>query len=231
MASNHGWKVELIPWDHQNPDHVERLYDQRVACGWRSDEVPLWVESAKKGGKIFFWIVLSDALPDRERVVQKFVKASPRESASLRDTAAEVRLVPRQPTMRGFNPIGHVALDIHTPKEDMELGLPAVGTVWIHQLYISHTLQGGGFGVGTMSKIEALAAAEPINAHLAALDTVSREVHMDPEKRTVLYGEGRLPPPRVSTEEWYIRLGYEPFRRKAGGYIWASKDGADIPSK
>lgn len=55
----------------------------------------------------------------------------------MKDTAAQVRLVPRQPTMVEFIPIGHVAVDIHEPEEDMKLGLPATGTVWIHQLYVS----------------------------------------------------------------------------------------------
>ncbi|KAL7627673.1 hypothetical protein AAE478_001866 [Parahypoxylon ruwenzoriense] len=198
MASKHAWKIELIPWDHLSPEHVKRMYDQRVACGWRSDEVPSWVEAAKKGGKIFYWVAFSDTLPDRDQLIQKHVEAYPKESTYLRDTAAEIRLVPRQPTVVEFIPIGHVAVDIHTPEEDLKLGLPATGTVWIHQLYISYTLQRGGFGAGTISKIETLAAKDPMNAKIIALDTLSREMQTDPEWLEVLYGEGRLPPPAVS---------------------------------
>lgn len=38
-------------------EQVERLYDQRVACGWRAEEVPEYVEAAKQGNKIFYWVV------------------------------------------------------------------------------------------------------------------------------------------------------------------------------
>lgn len=118
----------------------------------------------------------------------------------MRDTAAEVRLVPRQPTEAEFVPIGHVAVDIHEPEEDTKLGLPATGTVWIHQLYVSRALHLGGFGAGTMSKIEALAAQSPMNAKLVALDTLSKEMQTDPDKRDILYREG-LHVPTVSRDD------------------------------
>lgn len=59
MAASHSDRKpsQLIPWDHHNAEHVERMYQQRVACGWRAEEVPDWVEDAKKGGKLFYWIV------------------------------------------------------------------------------------------------------------------------------------------------------------------------------
>lgn len=57
MASTHALKLELIPWDHASEEQVTRLYEQRIACGWRADEVPSYVESAEKAGKMFFWVV------------------------------------------------------------------------------------------------------------------------------------------------------------------------------
>ncbi|KAI1405293.1 hypothetical protein F4819DRAFT_482809 [Hypoxylon fuscum] len=203
------------------------MYDQRVACGWRFDEVPSWIEAAKKGGKIFYWALLSDAVPEKGKLIEKHIEAYPKESTPLRDTAAEVRLVPRQPTEAEFVPIGHVAVDIHEPEEDTKLGLPATGTVWIHQLYVSRALHLGGFGAGTMSKIEALAAQSPMNAKLVALDTLSKEMQTDPDKRDILYREG-LHVPTISNEEWYIRQGYEVFKRESDGYTWKTEEGISM---
>ncbi|KAI0152456.1 hypothetical protein F4776DRAFT_659381 [Hypoxylon sp. NC0597] len=229
MASKHGWKIELIPFDHSSPEHVQRLYDQRVACGWRADEVPSWVDAAKKGGRMFYWALFSDTLPDREKLIKQHTEAYPKESSPLRDTAAEIRLVPRQPTMIEFLPIGHVSVDVHTPEEDMRLGLPPTGTVWIHALYISRALHGGGFGAGTMSKIEALVAQSPMNAKIVALDTISKDLQTEPEKRDLLYGDGRIPAPVVTNEDWYTSLGYDLFRREENVFVTVAKGGVSMP--
>lgn len=50
-------KVELIPWDPNNEQQYERLYDQRIACGWRDGEVSDWKEAQLKGTKGMYWIV------------------------------------------------------------------------------------------------------------------------------------------------------------------------------
>lgn len=50
-------KVELIPWDYSSDAHVQRMYDQRVACGWRSEEVDHWKRSQACGLRCFYWIV------------------------------------------------------------------------------------------------------------------------------------------------------------------------------
>lgn len=68
-----------------------------------------------------------------------------------------------------------MALDIHDAKDDAELGLPP-DTVWVHQLYISSALQGGGYGLATMAKAEAIAAQEPMRGKWMALDTLAKEV-------------------------------------------------------
>ncbi|CAJ2513549.1 Uu.00g016680.m01.CDS01 [Anthostomella pinea] len=225
MASKHAWKVDLVPWDHSSPEHVERMYDQRVACGWRADEVASWVEYAKKGGRIFYWVLFSDALPDREVLLKKHVEDYPKEAQPLRDTAPEIRLVPREPTAKEFIPIGHVALDIHSAEDDASLGLPSPGTVWIHGLYISYALQGGGYGTGAMSKVEALAAQEPMNATTTALDTVSKETVDDPDIVRALNEE--LTSPVTSKEGWYRRQGYEVYK-KGIGYTFRTKAGRSI---
>lgn len=50
-------KLDMIPWDYNSKDHVERAYLQRVACGWRSEEVPEWVEKTPKGAMNVYWLV------------------------------------------------------------------------------------------------------------------------------------------------------------------------------
>lgn len=40
MSNDKMDKVELIPSDPDNEEHYQRMYDQRVACGWREGEIP-----------------------------------------------------------------------------------------------------------------------------------------------------------------------------------------------
>lgn len=54
-------KIELIPWDCESDEHVERMYQQRIACGWRSDEVhKQWVDLTRAGEKMLYWAVSPD---------------------------------------------------------------------------------------------------------------------------------------------------------------------------
>jgi len=50
-------KIELFPWDHTSPEHVERMHRQRIACGWRVDEVEKWQAMSRRGTKVLYWIV------------------------------------------------------------------------------------------------------------------------------------------------------------------------------
>ena len=55
-------KVDLIPWDPTSEAHYQRMYDQRVACGWREEEVSDWKEAQMKGNKTMYWVVCLTAL-------------------------------------------------------------------------------------------------------------------------------------------------------------------------
>ena len=44
-------EIELIPWDPESIEHVQRLYDQRIACGWNSNLVELWRTKQREGKK------------------------------------------------------------------------------------------------------------------------------------------------------------------------------------
>lgn len=51
-------RVELYPWDYHSSDHIERMYLQRLACGWRSEEVhEQWVRLCREGHKTLYWVV------------------------------------------------------------------------------------------------------------------------------------------------------------------------------
>ena len=50
-------KIMLIPWDPENAEHIERLYNQRVACGWNSDMIEKWKDMQRDGKKAIHWIV------------------------------------------------------------------------------------------------------------------------------------------------------------------------------
>jgi len=50
-------RIELIPWDHASPSHLDRMHRQRVACGWRSDEIDKWKALSEEGAKVLYWIV------------------------------------------------------------------------------------------------------------------------------------------------------------------------------
>ncbi|GAP82600.2 putative acyl- N-acyltransferase [Rosellinia necatrix] len=127
-------------------------------------------------------------------------------------------------------PIGHVALDVHDAEEDAELGLPP-GAVWVHQLYISNTLQGGGYGVATMANIEAIAAQEPMKGKWMALDTLAKEVQKEMqmeagETASIDVGMGNMVPV-TSKEEWYARQGYQTYKR-GPGYTYQTPEGRSI---
>lgn len=50
-------KVQLVPWDPRDKTHLKRMFDQRVACTWGSEEVDYWSEKVIEGGKYLYWIV------------------------------------------------------------------------------------------------------------------------------------------------------------------------------
>lgn len=49
--------VTLIPWDPESPDHIARMLDQRVECGWDLDQVDKWRGLQRSGFKCMYWIV------------------------------------------------------------------------------------------------------------------------------------------------------------------------------
>lgn len=57
LGSDEMDKVELIPWDPANDEHIKRLYDQRVACEWHHEMISQWSEDQREGSWAMYWIV------------------------------------------------------------------------------------------------------------------------------------------------------------------------------
>jgi hypothetical protein len=50
-------KVRLIAWDPESPAHTERMFQQRVACGWKQDYVNQWKMLQREGDMALQWVV------------------------------------------------------------------------------------------------------------------------------------------------------------------------------
>ena len=49
--------VYLIPWDPDSQEHVDRMKLQRIACGWKVDQVDAWRETQRNGQSGLHWVV------------------------------------------------------------------------------------------------------------------------------------------------------------------------------
>lgn len=50
-------QIVLLPWDPESPEHVDRLYQQRIACGWNKQAVEGWRELQRAGKIALHWVV------------------------------------------------------------------------------------------------------------------------------------------------------------------------------
>jgi hypothetical protein len=50
-------QVLLIPWDPASPEHVQRLVQQRIACGWDYEAVEGWTAAQERGEFNLQWVV------------------------------------------------------------------------------------------------------------------------------------------------------------------------------
>ncbi|KAM0448943.1 hypothetical protein ACHAO4_008170 [Trichoderma viride] len=213
--------VELIPWDPDSDTHAQRLYEQRVACTWDQDLIDEWKVKVRDGNKFFYWIILNDVLAGKDELIAKHVAKYPTEKETIVDTATTLAASPRTPTLTSFLPIGHIALDLY-PDRNTKFSLPQ-STVWIKSLYISRTMQSGGFGRSAMYQIEHLATCPPLNATTMALDTTTKEYQTTPQYlayHCAMNGRKIEAKDFRSNEEWYVRQGYQAIARNERGYTW-----------
>ncbi|GJC77902.1 hypothetical protein ColLi_00740 [Colletotrichum liriopes] len=220
MATGFTNRVKLIPWDARSDGHVRRMYDQRVACGWRADEVREWKDRQLKGTKFMWWIALVRDEYSDELLGNHLVRY-PDEKTPLKDTVDAVRTTRRLPTLQDFVPVGHISLETK-PEVDSVLKLPENGVFWVTSLYISWAIQEGGVGRSAMRHLENLAVGNSFQARILALDTPSKEFQLSPEFIKTSYTDRGWKVPKVlrSTQEWYERQGYVVFHRDDEGYPW-----------
>ncbi|SPN99676.1 uncharacterized protein DNG_02527 [Cephalotrichum gorgonifer] len=214
-------KVRFVPFDGRSDAHAERLYHQRVACGWGEGDVDTWREHCEAGTKGLWWLVLEDGISDREKMIEEHIAQYPDEKDTLQDTATTVLRTPLSCTGSEFHPVGHVGLE-WKPEEDRRLGLPASGVVWLSRFFISHPLQGYSLGRSAMRQVEGLAVREPTGARAMALDTQKGESQASEETIYLLYTARGLPIPSVlkTNEEWYKRQGYVLIGEEENAYPW-----------
>jgi 7-cyano-7-deazaguanine synthase in queuosine biosynthesis len=50
-------QIQLIPWDPESPAHVERMIQQRIACGWKHDKIEGYRDLQREGKVTLQWVV------------------------------------------------------------------------------------------------------------------------------------------------------------------------------
>ncbi|EKD15384.1 uncharacterized protein L3040_001751 [Drepanopeziza brunnea f. sp. 'multigermtubi'] len=210
--------VSLIAWDPESPAHVGRLFQQRVACGWKSDCVESWRHLQRQGKMAIQWVVLSD--DDDAAKLSRHTLRYPMESTPILDTALALGSKPRAPTSAAFIPIGHISLDSECAFE--EQADASRGTYCITSFYISAALQGSGLGRAAMDRVEREAVKEPLHAKVLTLDTLSNS---SMSKET--FEEMGLPEPKMSNQDWYERRGYKAWKLMRGDIKWTDSGNKD----
>ncbi|ESZ98758.1 hypothetical protein SBOR_0864 [Sclerotinia borealis F-4128] len=204
-------QIVLIPWDPTSPEHVARLVQQRIACGWDHEAVESWRKTQESGKLNNQWIVLSDSDPEKDAKVLKHTEMYPQESEPLVDSAPSFGGKPRDipSPQRTFTPIGHICLGLPSEKY-LTLGyIPKTeGFYWISNFYISRALQGTGLGKIAMDTVENLAISNPLYAKTLGLNAINK---VDPE-REEKYKVLDLVIPPFSNQEWYERRGYQAYK-------------------
>ncbi|KAF8865411.1 hypothetical protein BDZ45DRAFT_668825 [Acephala macrosclerotiorum] len=208
-------QVTLIPWDTASPEHVQRLVQQRIACGWDQEHVESWKARHETGNLNLQWIVLSDTDPEKEIKLHKHTTTYPLEATPLLDSALSFRAKPRTipSPQRSFIPVGHICLG--TPSAsytDTDTGFDpnAEGVYGISNFYVSRALQGSGLGTAAMDTVEDIAISEPLNAKILALNAINK---FDPEREEKYKALG-VEIPLFSNQEWYERRGYQIYKEE-----------------
>ncbi|EFQ30162.1 hypothetical protein CGRA01v4_00457 [Colletotrichum graminicola] len=199
-------RVTLIPWDPESADHITRMVDQRIACGWDANLVPEWQGWQRSGFKCIYWIALTSEDPERDAKIAKHVSEYPKETEPIVDTAQSIYAVARTATGTPFHPVGHISLDAgNPPAEPLGLPIPKENVFWVKSLYVSDAIQGSGIGRAAMDMAEAMAAGTPLCAKTLVLDTVSKEDQL--RKESAVVHKGKLP--ASPAQAWYERRGYK----------------------
>jgi hypothetical protein len=199
-------QIALLPWDPESLEHVERLYQQRIACGWNQDAVEGWRDLQRAGKIALHWVacfpfsvtpyhvidsiqVFSKNDPSVTYKLAVHTRAWPAETTPISDSATSFGGKPRAPNpSRSFIPVGHISLD--SEDEDPEAADATRGIYRISKFYVSTALQSAGLGRAAMDEIERLATSEPLNAKTLTLGTVASDYVGKKEKWEALKADG-----------------------------------------
>ncbi|CRK21332.1 hypothetical protein HYQ46_002128 [Verticillium longisporum] len=200
--------VALVPWDPLSPEHIDRLTQQRIDCGWHVDKPSgAWKEAQQGGIKCIYWLVLQSHDPQAGEMIQLHKSAHPKQGDPLLDTCTTLRGLALQPSGKEFFPVGHIALDISYYEADgFNLNLPEGSTLWIKSLFISKALRSSGIGRAAMDKLEGMATSPPLSATTLMLDTLFKDDQI------------RFQKPKVANQDWYARRGYRLVHTEPGFY-------------
>ncbi|KAI0521505.1 hypothetical protein F5B22DRAFT_540679 [Xylaria bambusicola] len=219
--------VYLIPWDPDSQEHVDRMKLQRIACGWKVDQVDGWRETQRKGQSGLHWVVLHPDHPESPSRLKSHLAAYPSEAQALPDTCKTILGRPHKPDplVPRFHPVGHIALDSVTPEPELQTSL-ADGILSLMNFYISSALQNRGLGGAAMAYCEKM-AKEDFGAKAITLETIANsECVPDSPRRIAL----KRPILAVTNEDWYTRHGYKVYAQRKVAWIDVDETGKEWPT-
>ncbi|KAI1752697.1 hypothetical protein F4782DRAFT_111955 [Xylaria castorea] len=225
-SSNGSASTYLIPWDPDSQEHVDRMKLQRMACGWKVNDVEGWRDPQRKGQIGLHWVVLRPDHPDTPSRIERHFAAYSGEVEALSDSSSTILGRPHKPDplIPLFHPIGHIALDAVTHKPELETSL-SNGVLSLMNFYISTALQGLGLGGVALECCEKMAKKE-FGAKAITLDTIANEeVRADSPRRIAL----KRPMPIVTVQDWYSRRGYKVYHRKEVAWYDVDDTGKEWP--
>ncbi|KAI1128715.1 hypothetical protein F5Y10DRAFT_264905 [Nemania abortiva] len=220
--------VYLIPWDPDSQEHVDRMKLQRIACGWKVEEVDGWREPQREGRIGLHWVVLHPDHPETPSRLERHFAAYPDESKALQDTCKMILGRPHKPNplIPVFSPVGHIALDSVTPKPELETSL-SNGILSLMNFYISTALQSLGLGGVSLKYCEEM-AKEEFGAKAITLETISNEeCRVDSPRRIAL----KRPIPTITNQDWYSRRGYRVYASKEVAWVDVDETGKEWPTR
>ncbi|KAI0966392.1 hypothetical protein F4678DRAFT_449237 [Xylaria arbuscula] len=219
--------VYLVPWDPDSQEHVDRMKLQRIACGWKLDQVDSWKDPQRKGQVGLHWVVLHPDHPDSPSRLKSHFAAYPNEAAALRDSCKVILGRPHRPDSLSpfFHPIGHIALDSITYVPELETSL-SNGVLSLMNFYISSALQSRGLGGAAMAYCEKM-AREEFGAKAITLETIANEeCRVDSPRRIAL----KRPPLTVTNQDWYERHGYRVYLQRSAAWVDIDETGKEWPT-
>ncbi|KFY98458.1 hypothetical protein V500_01660 [Pseudogymnoascus sp. VKM F-4518 (FW-2643)] len=227
-------QVALIPWDPQSPEHCERLYQQRVACGWKMDKIETWRKYQREGKMSIHWIVLLTSNPRSAAMLAQHAEKYPNESTAIFDSAVSIGGHQRDSSSScsaPFVPVGHISIDTiaSTVVPSCLLANPKEHRLHISAFYVSNAIQGGGIGGAAMKAAEHMAVVV-LGARVLTLDTMDKRVFLPVAEGGINGGVDsylkyqRMEVPKFSAQSWYERMNYEVFKEvpeqdEGNGYV------------